>query len=348
MASVLGHPKFGYYINRDVFGSKGDFTTAPEISQMFGEIIGLWISITWQQMGKPDPVQIIELGPGRGTLIADALRAMNAQAPELAEVARVSLVETSPVLTALQVEKLATVSHKGAWYKTFADVPKGPMILIANEFFDALPIRQYQFGEEGWAERGVAYNKQSDEFEFRSLNREILPFEESELQSAPKRGDIFEFCPMAHEIVRQINQRLQTDGGAALIIDYGHPKTAVGETLQAVKNHQFHNLFDDPGEADLTAHVDFQSLARSSNATTNYGPKPQGAFLLGLGIQLRAQGLMSQATPEQQKDIESGLRRLTDADKMGQLFKVMAFTNPTQERPAGFENDKPVDHAPHI
>ncbi|MDH5750198.1 MAG: SAM-dependent methyltransferase [Rhodospirillales bacterium] len=341
MAEALSNPDFGYYMNRDPFGIEGDFITAPEISQMFGEIIGLWCAVLWQGLGAPAPFNLVELGPGRGTLMADLLKAAAVQ-PGFLDAARVHLVETSPVLTAAQEKTLSGVPLKTPpqWHRRLEDVPEGPMLLIANEFFDALPIRQFVRGRDGWSERLVGVDAGADP-EQGSL---VLQFEMSPpLAGAPEVpddfqdaavGSVFEVCPDAQAMVQAIAARIARSGGAALIVDYGHPSSAIGETLQAVKGHSFHDILADPGEADLTAHVDFGALAEAANrgadggAVQVLGPVPQGAFLERLGLSARAAILLEGASPEQAEDIRSAQFRLTDVSAMGSLFKVLALAQP--------------------
>lgn len=338
MAEALGHPEHGYYMKQDPFGADGDFTTAPEISQMFGELIGLWCAVVWQAMGAPAPVNLVELGPGRGTLMADALRAGGA-APGFMDAVSMHLVETSPVLKAMQAETLGSSGAKPSastptWHDSLDGVPDGPTILIANEFFDALPVRQFIRGADGWSERTVEVDDdpsgEGPAFQLGlSMPMAVAPLVPAELAEAPL-GGVFEACPPATDMVHAIGQRLVRFGGAALIFDYGHFDSVLGETLQAVKGHDFHDVLADPGDADLTAHVDFGALARAATdaGAEVRGPVPQGAFLERLGIGERAEALLADASPEQAEDIRTAHKRLTDADDMGLLFKVLAITAP--------------------
>ncbi len=337
MSAALADPEFGYYMTRDPLGRGGgrsggrggDFITAPEISQMFGELIGLWLASAWQRMAAPDPVRLVELGPGRGTLMADALRAM-AGMPGLAQAVDLHLVETSPVLMAEQRSRL-----DGNWHETLAQVPEGPLLLVASEFFDALPIRQYVMttrdGDEGWHQRlvGVA----GGDLVF------VCGEPAGDLELAGKAGDIFEASPASVAMVGEIAGRLADNSGAALIIDYGHGAPGLSDTLQAVRGHQYAEVLDEPGEADLTAHVDFAALAEAARGAgaAVHGPVPQGAFLKSLGIRERADRLSKAADPGQRRDIETALQRLTGRDTMGELFRVMALTEAGAPAPAGFE-----------
>ena len=327
MADSLTHPAWGYYATRDPLGADGDFTTAPEISQMFGELLGLWAAVVWRSMGAPDPVRLVELGPGRGTLMADALRAA-AGVPDFCRAVRLHLVETSPVLRRLQGQALAGAAPR--WHDDLSAVPEGPAILIANEFFDALPIRQFQRTADGWRERRVAVDE-AGAFVF-ALARGAA---EVELPAGPP-GAIAEVGEAAAALSGGIAVRLCRDGGAALIVDYGHEGPGSGETLQAVRRHGFHGVLDNPGEADLTAHVDFGALARAARAATAHGPVPLGPFLEALGIGRRAKALLSGAGPGQAADIRAARHRLCAPAAMGHLFKVLALTAPGLPRPPGF------------
>lgn len=336
MAEALSHPNFGYYATRDPFGLAGDFTTAPEISQMFGELIGLWCAQVWGQMGAADPVRLVELGPGRGTLMADALRAA-AVMPAFLSALRVHLVETSPVLAAAQARALSEAGPPVVWHQALEAVPAGPLLLIANEFFDALPVRQMQRAESLWHERLIDWDAQSGRFRLVLSQRPVID------DSLPDPagmdvGTVIERRPTGEALAAALAARLVRDGGAALVIDYGHDVSGPGETLQAVRGHSYADPLADPGEADLTAHVDFARLAdaaRSSGAAV-YGPAPQGAFLSALGIAMRAERLTAGATPTQAEDIRAALHRLTAPDQMGTLFKVMAITDRHLPPPPGF------------
>ncbi len=325
MAQALGHPQHGYYLTRDPLGQAGDFITAPEISQMFGEIIGLWCAIVWQSMGQPSPVILAELGPGRGTLMADLLRAA-AMVPDFRAAIRVHLVETSPVLRQRQAQTLAAAGVAPQWHDDIDALPAGPMILVANEFFDALPIRQYIRREDGWHERLVGLD--GDAFVFVDGPVAEIDAPEAEI------GQHFEINPSAAAIAARLGARLADQGGAALIIDYGHDRSAVGDTLQAVRHHTFAPPLDKPGEADLTAHVDFQALSLAFQPARTSAVIPQGVFLRALGIELRAVRLMKSAL-DKSEEIAKACRRLIDPSEMGNLFKVLAVTDPKLPPPPG-------------
>jgi NADH dehydrogenase [ubiquinone] 1 alpha subcomplex assembly factor 7 len=294
-----------YYAEGDPFGARGDFITAPEITQVFGELVGLWCVEVWRAIGTSDPVSLVELGPGRGTMMRDALRAAKA-APSFAP--KLHLVESSPALRALQRDLTAM------WHDTLATVPAGPMIVVANEFFDALPVHQFV----GATERHVA------------LSHGALKF-------VPAEGAVVERSPERAALASEIARRIATDGGAALIVDYGYTEGA-GDTLQAMRSHRRRDVLDDPGSADLTAHVDFGALAEAiGNAGARaWGPISQREFLTRLGIEVRAAKLIEGATPDQAMLIRSGCRRLIDPREMGTLFKVLPVTRNENPVPPGF------------
>ncbi|MFZ5608680.1 MAG: class I SAM-dependent methyltransferase [Pseudomonadota bacterium] len=334
MAEALGHPVHGYYQTRDPLGAQGDFTTAPEISQMFGELIGLWCADLWQRAGMPETVMLVELGPGRGTLMADALRAL-ALLPRLYAATSVHFVETSPVLRARQ----AGLVPDAQWHDRLADVPQGFAFVIANEFFDALPVRQLVRHRGAWRERMVGLDGTGERLApcIETASADLSALVPPDLRAGPE-GAVFETCPAGLALAHDLGARLATQGGAALIIDYGHAASGHGETLQAVKGHGFADPFAAPGEADLTAHVDFAALAlaaRKGGAMT-HGPVAQGAFLAALGIAERAERLTAGATPQQRAAIEAACARLVEGQAMGQLFKVLALTGRDMPWPAGF------------
>ena len=346
MALALGDPRHGYYMTRDPFGAAGDFITAPEISQMFGELIGLWAAESWMQMGSPARLQLIELGPGRGTLMADALRAAHV-APRFREALEVHLVETSPVLAAAQRERLASSGLPATWHAHLSDVPEGPSIIIANEFFDALPVRQYQRTPEGWRERLVGLDAQG------ALAFGLAPSIEPAIQVEAQPGAVLEVGAVGHRIMLDLAARLARFGGAALAIDYGHGESRIGETLQALQAHRAVDPLAEPGEADLTTHVDFAALARAARAggACAFGPIGQGEFLQRLGIVARAEALKRNAAPAQVAAIDAALHRLTATAPeagagpkavpgMGALFKVLAVVAPAHGAPAGFRPEE--------
>ncbi len=338
MEEALGHPRFGYYMTRDPLGAEGDFVTAPEISQMFGELIGLWCAVVWQSMGRPAAVNLVELGPGRGTLMADALRAAG-MVSGFREALAVHLVETSPALRRCQGRALEDTDAR--WHDSFARVPEGPLLLIANEFFDALPIRQFERRDGAWRERLIDAGGEAGGLCW-VLSPPVPPIFGAPGFDDPgdiPEGAVVEVRPVALALAHALGERLAGAGGAALIVDYGYQRSAPGDTLQAVRGHAFHDPLEDPGEADLTAHVDFAALARAAaeGGARTYGPVPQGGFLESLGIAARTEALVAAATPGQTADIAAAQRRLVGAADMGELFKVLALTHPELPPPPGFD-----------
>ena len=340
MAEVLTDPEAGYYMTGDPFGARGDFVTAPEISQMFGELIGLWCADTWDRLGRPDPVRLIELGPGRGTLMADALRALRV-VPECRAALRPHLVEISPALRERQRETLAAESADidASWHGRLDQVPEGALLLIANEFFDALPIRQFERHPEGWCERLVALGPDGASLAFAlgPPGHHAAALVPPALHEAPP-GAVVEVSAPGIAVAAEIGRRLAGHGGAALIVDYGHTEPRNGATLQAVRRHAAHDVLEEPGSADLTAHVDFATLARAATdaGARAHGPVCQGHLLETLGIAARAETLRRGATPARAREIDAALHRLTDAAEMGTLFKALALTEPGFGPPAGF------------
>ncbi len=340
MAEALTHPKHGYYATRDPLGAAGDFITAPEISQMFGELIGLWCAVVWQGMGAPDRFVLTELGPGRGTLMADALRAAK-RVPGFRDAADVHFVETNPVLRERQGASLADAGLRQApqWHDDFVSVPDGPMLLIANEFFDALPVRQFERGDKGWHERLVAATEGGTELCLALGPAGPLPplVPQGLANAAP--GKTAEVCPAGIALAHALGARLADQGGAALIIDYGYAPSQPADTVQAVRGHAYSGILDNPGETDLTAHVDFGALARAAGegGARVFGPLGQGVFLERLGLQARSEMLLGGATLEQAAGIKSAYERLTAADQMGELFKAITLQHPGMAPPPAFD-----------
>lgn len=344
MSICLSHSEHGYYMSRDPLGALGDFTTAPEISQIFGEIIGLWTAYVWQALGAPARLHLVELGPGRGTLMADALRAIRAAAPRCMAALDVHLVETSPLLRQKQAAALQACGLPPHWHNKVDHVPAGPAVFLANEFFDALPIHQYQRVGTGWRERLVTIaGKDGGEDGFKT-GLSAVPAKESYLPDAyhnAPHGAIAEISPARDGVMKTIARRLSRQAGAALIIDYGHLKTAPGDTFQAVRAHQYADPFKHPGKTDLTSHVDFEQLARIADkaGAAAHPPMTQGAFLRALGIEARAAMLRQHTggdSTEANQAIDADVQRLTGDDAMGALFKVLCVTSPTPEPPAPF------------
>jgi len=332
MEMCLTHPEHGYYTSRDPLGVAGDFTTAPEISQMFGELIGLFLADYWLGAGRPQPAHLIELGPGRGTLMKDALRAMKI-VPGLTEAAEVHFIEVSPMLQDLQ-KKAVPDAH---WPASMDDIPPGFSFIIANEFFDCLPIRQFVKTSPGWGERMVKL--ENDKLVF-TVGDVAGPLSLAEAGFDP--GDIREASPQSDFWISAISQRLAGAGGLGIIIDYGYDREGVGSTFQAVRDHQPVDVLDSPGESDLTAHVDFVHLkdkARQAGLAA-YGPMSQGTFLQNIGVEHRAGKLLDAASEKQKKEILSAVERLVSEEQMGELFKVLCLARKGWPTPAGFEEDK--------
>jgi NADH dehydrogenase [ubiquinone] 1 alpha subcomplex assembly factor 7 len=339
MRLCLTHPKYGYYLTHEPIGAAGDFITAPEISQMFGEIIGLWMATVWKQMGAPENVRVVELGPGRGTLMADAVRAVQI-VKDFRTAMVLHLVEISPKLREVQRRRLEGTGVPILWHPTLDDVPGGPIIIVANEFIDALPIHQAVQKADGWHERVVEIAP--DGTLSIGIARDPLPHFDATLPRALRQspeGSIYEWRP--DTVAIELGRRVRA-GGAVLLIDYGHARQGLGETLQAVAGHAFADPLQAPGQADITAHVDFAALAQGAEiiGARVHGPVSQRDFLRRLGIDKRAAALKSRAPAETASEIDSALARLTEAGSkgMGDLFKVLAIADPTFGPLPGFEN----------
>lgn len=327
----LADPKHGYYKTRQPFGRTGDFVTAPEVSQLFGEMLGVFMVHAWQRHGTPANVRLVEIGPGRGTMMADMLRVIERIAAPLYENMSVHLVETSPRLTETQQQTLQSHGEKISWHESFDDVPPGFLLIAANELFDAIPIRQFVKTAQGFRERVVSLDAE-DELVFSAgiagLDPDLLP-------PQPERqplGAIFEYSPAREAVMTALCERLKINGGTALIIDYGHIVSGYGDTMQALRMHEFDPVLAHPGEADLTSHVDFESLMKTAGASNVHinGCLHQGDFLYGLGLRERAEALATKATPDQTLQIAEAVNRLAGegAGKMGELFKVLAVSSP--------------------
>lgn len=313
MAMALGHPQHGYYMKQDPFGVGGDFTTAPEISQMFGEIIGAWVVHQWMQLGSPDKFALLECGPGRGTLMADILRSCK-NVSGFVEAAQIHLLDISPTLKTIQAETLK--AHAPTWIDTIETVPTDiPIIVIANEFLDALPFRQLLYTSDGWQERVICEEEGGLRFAIRSAGM-LASYVPSSL--TPKARDIFEIAPARESVFQDISARIENQKGAALFIDYGHTKSGFGDTFQALYKHNYVDVFAHIGDADLTSHVDFAALTK---LCPNAKLHTQGDFLAAFGIEIRAKALLSQKL-----DIDQDLQRLIGHDQMGELFKVMEIS----------------------
>ncbi len=328
-AICLADQEYGYYRAREPFGRSGDFVTAPEISQLFGEMIGIFAVHAWQGHGEPGNVRLIEIGPGRGTLMADALRTIEQLAPALAGTLSVDLVETSERLRGVQRQTLVRWKEHTAWHDDFASVPEGFSLVVANEFFDAIPIRQFVRVEDGFRERMVTIDD-TGQLRFSigpaGIQADLLP---DKGQNPPKDA-LFEVSPARTAIMLSLAERLVTHGGTALIIDYGHLNSNYGDTLQAIYRHEFDPPLHRPGEADLTSHVDFEALAMAALAAGAHVHRPlcQGDFLVGLGLLERAGSLGAGKDTLTQAAITDAVNRLAGegAGAMGQLFKVLCVS----------------------
>jgi len=307
-----------YYATHDPFA---DFTTAPEIAQMFGEIIGAWAAIVWQQMGAPPHIVLAEAGPGRGTLMQDALRLIARAAPAFRTALRVHFIETSP---RLRGEQAARVPH-AVWHDDLDDLPAAPTILIANEFLDALPIRQFVRADSGWTERLVADGR-------------FVHVQAPDLSREAPAGAVVEISDAIAGWTARLARRVAALGGAALILDYGTAHTAPGDSLQALRGGEPADPLADPGSADLTAHVDFSAVATAARAAgaASWGPIPQGAFLTRLGLRERTERLIA-ANPARREELRRAAERLASPARMGLLFKALCLTQQAALPPPGFE-----------
>ncbi len=352
MARCLADPEHGYYITRDPLGAAGDFTTAPEISQMFGEIIGAWLAFTARQAGLGAPLRLIELGPGRGTLMADILRVMQ-RMPDLATGLCVECVETSPALRERQRATLAGFDVATAWHDRLSAVPRGPALVVANEFFDALPVYQYVRHAGRWHERRIglapaestgpqgtcaelAFVVGPPVPEFTGID----PLTAGDTPLAD--GAILEASPAAEAIMAELAGRIVADGGAALVIDYGYDTSdrPPAGSFQAVRHHRHADPLAEPGAADLTAHVDFAALGRAARAAgaAVHGPLRQGRFLTALGLPARAEKLKRDKSPQIAAEIDTAAIRLVGPgdDEMGTRFKAIAVTRAGTPPPPPF------------
>ncbi|CAJ1933868.1 unnamed protein product [Sphenostylis stenocarpa] len=377
MSEVLTNPKAGYYINRDVFGAEGDFITSPEVSQMFGEMVGVWVMCLWQQMGQPQRVNLVELGPGRGTLMADLLRGAS-KFKNFIDSLHVHLVECSPALQKLQHQNLKCIGEENtaqdtdirtarslfgtpvSWHATLEQIPSGlPTIIIAHEFFDALPVHQFQRASRGWCEKMVDVAEDSS-FRF-VLSPQPTPAtlyllkrcKWAALEEITELNQI-EVCPQAMDLTQTIVDRISTDGGGALIIDYGLNRI-ISDSLQAIRKHKFVNLLDNPGSADLSAYVDFASIKHSAEEASGevsvHGPITQSQFLGSLGINFRVEALLQNCTKEQAEALRTGYWRLVGDGEapfwegpdegvpigMGTRYMAMAIVKKNQGVPVPFQ-----------
>lgn len=323
MAVCLADPEHGYYMRREAFGRAGDFITAPEVSQMFGELIGIWAVAVWEMMGSPRRFVLAELGPGRGTLMADLLRTAKIK-PAFLKAADLHLLEMSPRLIEVQKETLLPTGVAVHWHGRLEDMPRGPAIVIANEFFDALPVHQFVWTKDGWTERVVGLNKDG------ALAFGLRPVDQPPPPKPLPDGTVIEASPGAKAAMTSIAERLKTDGGALLAFDYGAARPSGKSTLQAVRAHQHDDPLAAPGEADLTAHVDFAAIARAATEA-GAAARPlmtQGEFLVRMGLVERAKVLGRGQDTRTRDAIASGMERLASPKAMGDLFKALAVSKP--------------------
>ncbi|MCA0247584.1 MAG: SAM-dependent methyltransferase [Proteobacteria bacterium] len=342
MAEALGHPRLGYYRHATPVGAAGDFTTAPEISQMFGELLGAWLAERWLAMGKPAPVRLVELGPGRGALMADALRATRG-VPGFHAALDLHLVETNEPMRAAQHNALRGFAPGIAptWHERFDTVPEGPLLLVANEFFDALPVRQFHRTPRGWVERMVGIDENG------ALRLALAPGLSPFARLLPEAAvdAEAEICEAGQALAAAIGDRIARHGGWALIVDYSGEMAGRAASLQAVRSHRGADILDRPGETDLSAHVDFAALAKASGVAS-FGPVGQGAFLRELGIAERGEALKRKATAVQAHAIDAASVRLIAPDQMGTLFRVLALGDGKSAPPVGFSDIPPSSDIP--
>jgi len=330
MADCLMHPEHGYYTRQDPLGAAGDFTTAPEISQMFGELLGLCLAQAWLDQGAPGAFTLAEPGPGRGTLMADIWRATRG-VPGFHAAARVHLIEASPVLRGLQAERLSDLPV--TWHDTLDGLPEDqPLFLIANEFIDALPIRQFQRDTQGWRE--VVLGLKDGALAPALTDPAPLADLEYRLDDTTP-GDVVELCPAIWPTMQAIAARIMDNGGTVIIIDYGGWRST-GDTFQALENHAYADPYAHPGQADLTAHVDFEALARHAAPLAHSALTDQQSLLAALGLAQRAEALAQKLSGDALENHINAFHRLTDASEMGTLFKALALVAPGSPLPPGF------------
>ena len=336
MTLCLAHPEYGYYMSRDPFGRGGDFTTAPEISQMFGELIGIWCISAWQTLQTPDPFHLVELGPGRGTLMADLLRAAKVM-PGVHDSMRVHLVETSPVLRKVQEKTLDGIGPTVEWHDDIATLPEGPAIIIGNEFFDALPVQQLQRSDTGWHERVVGLDEEG-QLQFGLASDRVPDAVVPDWAQDSETGDITEIAPVRADYAMRAARHVADQDGALLFIDYGHTRSGTGDTVQAVSKHNPVDILHEPGECDLTAHVDFAELEScfSNEGLVTYGPVTQSRFLAGMGIAERLDMLSKRGGARERMKLADAARRLVAGTEMGHLFKVLVATHSDMDTPQPF------------
>ncbi len=316
---ALTHPEYGYYMYRDPFGEAGDFTTAPEISQMFGEVIGAWVANIWMQMGRPTSFNLIEVGAGRGTLMADIMRSCKSVSG-FADAAQIHFIEASKSLCEKQSDALRP--HNASWHNNIVDINVDrPCIILGNEFIDALPVEQLKRGEKGWQKRVVIAENDNLSFDWQEADKDLIEL----LPQKTESNQLYEVSPSRKTFISECSNLLKKSGGVALFIDYGYVKSHYGDTLQAIKNHEFTEVLEDIGECDITTHVDFDALSRQvkSLGLTVEPIITQREFLSSIGIEIRASALKK--ISDNKADIAKDLERLIGRKHMGDLFKVMCF-----------------------
>lgn len=327
MGLCLSHPEHGYYMTRDPLGAQGDFTTAPEVSQLFGEMIGAWLADTWMRLSAPKKILLVEGGPGRGTLMSDVMRATK-RVSGFHDAAQIHLIETSPVLK--EKQRTALSHYAVQWHDSLESLPGDtPILFVANELLDALPVEQMQWDGAGWMQRAVVLDSND------ALRIGLKPPEPAllslcdGLNKTPGMGDIFEVSPAIDHFCHELALRMKKQVGAGIFIDYGYEKTAFGDTLQAVQAHQPVSIFYEPGLSDLTAHVNFARVSAQIKSMGLHATNivTQGAFLKALGIEMRLNALLARATDQQADDLRSGYERLTRPEQMGALFKVVGVSS---------------------
>ncbi len=333
IAAYMETASNAYYDSGDVFGKGGDFITAPEVSQIFGELIGLWCVTAWQSLGAPRQFNFVECGPGRGTLMADALRAIAGAEPSFLKEMTLHFIERSSALRSQQEAVLPNFDIE--WHEDLETVPSGPVIIVGNEFLDALPIRQFVKTTEGWCERMIDWD--GDQFQFVTASHLSSDIDHTFDDAAV--GSILEKSDAIESVVKQMAQQCLTHGGAVLMIDYGYVRSDVGDSLQVVKEHAYHDVLIEPGTADISAHVDFSVVAQTarSEGAQVFGPVEQGLWLRRLGATARETQLSAGKPKDQVAAIRSSIRRLIEPDGMGALFKVIALASPNASALAGFE-----------
>ena len=324
MNYCLYDPDHGYYANRRAIGEHGDFTTAPEISQMFGELIGIWCAAVWQAFGSPRKFVLAEAGPGKGTLMSDLLRAASF-VPGFADAVTVNLIETSPMMKDEQRRNIPD-AFEVKWISTLEDADDGLFVLIANEFLDAIPLRQFVKTGQGWCERSVALGEK-DELRWVTTTPLTDPALLPAGEEVEPEGAVFEYAPAREAWTQMLSERIARDGGAALLIDYGHSDTGFGDTFQAVRGHEYTDPLLEPGLADLTSHVDFEAISRAASKEGVLVSRlaTQSEFLLAMGLAERAGQLGAGKTEAEQESIRIAVERLVSPDAMGSLFKVLAL-----------------------